>query len=553
VGGFGPPLMLHWTPVTRSWRLAAALVVLFPLASFSTEHHWDEYFYLYSTAHHTLARLLSFEPTLADGVFPNGFFSGKLGFVVLLRGLMMATGGSWTAVPVIRGLFAVLCVLAAACTVGLVRTLMPERRPDLPLVGAVALASPILLYLGFKTLSEVPALLLVTMACWTFASALDRGPLPSARGFAERPSGRPFVERGLPQWLGLGLTVVALALATLTRITALVGFASFVAALPLLADRRYSWRRAWGWAAVVVLAHAVVVFAVYLPLGITPERFRALAQSVTGRSQGAAVTVYALALTVQGLGLLAMIGLRWPMPARQQFALGWAALGSVPYVLSSSYLEPRFFYLTVPALAILACDGLERVKGWTPWPRARNAAQFLTLAALTVVNRAAFVPLMPFELDERPYRETMTALEREHAGGTVLVPWLSDFCYLRLSRPDAPVVLTFSRTYGSGAVFATDAFRAWVGGDSLYAGDAAALASHPTPWKYVGWTYNPSVLRVQDRLAALGLLSRQSPEDMKLLNHLTASWLWANPAFPMTAVPGGGPYQAFLVRSAGGE
>ena len=40
---------------------------------------------------------------------------------------------------------------------------------------------------------------------------------------------------------------------------------------------------------------------------------------------------------------------------------------------------------------------------------------------------------------------------------------------------------------------------------------------------------------------------------MKLLNHLTASWLWANPAFPMTPVPGGGPYQVFLVRPAGNE
>jgi hypothetical protein len=487
------------------------------------------------------------EPVLADGIFPNGFFSGKLGFVVLLRGLMVALGGSWTAVVVIRGLFAMLCVLGAACVVGLVRTLTPERRPELPLVGAVALASPIVLYCGFKTLSEVPALLLVTAACWTFASALDRGPLASARGFAERPSGRPFVDRGLPLGPGLGLTAVVLAFATLTRITAVVGFVSFVVALPLLADRRYSWRRAWGWATLVVLAHAAVVFAVYLPLGVTPDRFRALAQSVTGRSQGAGVAFYALALTVQALGLLAVIGLRWPMPARQRFALGWAALGSVPYVLSASYLEPRFFYLTVPALAMLACDGLERVKAWTPWPRAGTAAQYLTLAVLTVVNRAALVPLMPFELDERPYRETMTTLEREHPGGTVLAPWLSDFCYLTLSRQDVQVVLAFSRTYGSGAVFSTPGFREWVGASS-YAGTPDELAGFPEPWKYVGWTYNPAVLRVQDSLAAVGLLSSQSPDDMNLLNHLTASWVWSSPRFALAPVQGVGPYRAFLVR-----
>jgi hypothetical protein len=524
-----PAAVLHWPAVTRAWCFGAALLVLFPLASFSTEHHWDEYFYLYSTAHHGVARLLTFEPALSDGVFPNGFFSGKLGFVALLRGLMSAFGGAWGAVMASRGVFALLCAMAAVCTAGLLRTLAPGRRWDLPLVTAVALASPIVLYLGFKTMSEVPALLCVTAACWAFATALSGGRRPMVWGLA---------------------AVAALALGTLMRVTALVGFASFVVALPLLADRRFALRRAWGASIVVVAAHAVLVAAVYLSLGIAPDRLLALAQSVTGRSQGVAVAVYAVALSVQALGLVALAGLRWPLPPLQRFALAWAVVGAVPYLLSASYVEPRFFYLAVPAITALAYDGLERVSGWLSRPRFRTVTACALLATVTVVNREGLVPLMPFELDEAAYRAMVSDLEREHPGGTVIASWLSDYCYLRLSMPEQSVALAFSKTYGSGAVFSSPEFLEWAG-DQSYVGTEAALASRAEPWKYVGWTYNPSVLRVQDRLARLGVLTRQSPLEMKLLDHLTASWLWSDPRFVRMPLPATGPYRAFLVRRAG--
>ncbi len=454
----------------RPWRLAAALLVLFPLASYSTEHHWDEYLYLYSTAHHAVGRLLSFEPALADGVFPNGFFSGKLAFVALLRGLMLGLGDSWTSILVIRGVFVTLCLMAAACAVGLVRTLLPRRRLDSLPMGAAVLASPVSLYLGFKTLSEVPALLFLTAACWAFADALDRGSEVSSA----------------PSPARLLLAGGVLALATVSRVTALMGFVSFVAALPLLAERRFSLRRAWGWGAVLVLAQAAIVSVIYLPLGITPDRFRALAESVTGRTQSATVMVYALALTVQSLGILAVVGLRWPLPPRQRFALAWLALGAAPYVLTASYLEPRFFYATVPGFAMLVWDGVERVAGWVG-RRHGTLAALAVLAALTLVNRAVLVPLMPFEIDEGAYGHRVDTLQQQIPGGTVLVPWLSDFCYLKLSRADARVVLTFSRTYGTGEVFSTREFGDWVG-DS-YAGSPLALGKLPEPWKYVGWTY----------------------------------------------------------------
>jgi hypothetical protein len=475
-------------------------------------------------------RLLSFEPALADGIFPNGFFSGKLGFVGLLRVVVTGFGASWTAVLAARAIFALLCVAAACAAAGLWRALWPDRRGDAVLFAAVVLASPVVLYLGFKTLSEVPALLFVTASCWALAAALT--PQGSVRG-------RPLVA-----------AVVLLSLGTLSRVTAPVGFVSFAAALPLLAERRFTARRAWGWASVVLVAHGVVVVLAYALAGVTLERLQGLAVSVTGRTHNVGVAVYALGLSVQSMGVVAALGLRWPLSPRQRFALAWGAIGAAPYLLSASYLEPRFFYLLSPPLAMLAFDGLERLAAWTTaHPRGRAAACAAILAAVTVVNRAALVPLMTFELDERAYDRTLAALERAVPGGTVFVPWLSDYCYLALSRPGTAVVMTFSRTYGSGRVFSTPEFRAWAG-ESHYAGTPGEVEWRPAPWKYVGWTYNPTVLRVRQRLETLGLASAVSPGKMGLLDHLTASWLWSHPRFVFTRVPGTGPYQAFVVRLA---
>ena len=69
------------------------------------------------------------------------------------------------------------------------------------------------------------------------------------------------------------------------------------------------------------------------------------------------------------------------------------------------------------------------------------------------------------------------AIVRFTAGLRAAFFFAAAFFFGALEELDAPVVLTFSRTYGSGAVFSSEVFRDWVGGSS-YAGDPAALAAH---------------------------------------------------------------------------
>ncbi|MGH8606128.1 MAG: hypothetical protein ACREX9_01505 [Gammaproteobacteria bacterium] len=64
--------------------LAVFAGLLFLLFSFTSHHYWDEYFYLYSTRHNAPLDLLQAERDLAQGLFPLGFFSGKLGFVFVV-------------------------------------------------------------------------------------------------------------------------------------------------------------------------------------------------------------------------------------------------------------------------------------------------------------------------------------------------------------------------------------------------------------------------------------------------------------------------------------
>jgi hypothetical protein len=109
-----------------------------------------------------------------------------------------------------------------------------------------------------------------------------------------------------------------------------------------------------------------------------------------------------------------------------------------------------------------------------------------------------------------------------------------------------------SRTYGTGRVFGSPAFREWLG-EASHVGTAAELEAMRRPWIYVGWDYNPTVVAI-DRLlrpAGLAVLDDQAYRAT-LLNHLTPSWIWTDPRFRLEPLATRGAYRAFWIRESGG-
>jgi hypothetical protein len=173
------------------------------------------------------------------------------------------------------------------------------------------------------------------------------------------------------------------------------------------------------------------------------------------------------------------------------------------------------------------------------------------LAVLVVINRLAFAPLMPYEIDEKDYTRLMEMAEARQPGSAYLVPWQADYCYLAFTFPERVIVLTQGRTTERG--FKNPEFRRWVGA-GRYAGSLEELSAVPQPWVYIGWTYNPTVLALKERLRWLriGYIARIELDE-RLRNHLEQSWIWDQDDLRLREIAMIGRYYGFqVVRDADG-
>lgn len=513
----------------RTGSVAIALAAAaFCILSYSPEHYWDEYFYLYSTWQHPVRALLDMEAGLADGLFPNGFFSGKLAFVAMLRGLVTLTGPGEPALLALRLIFCAVMLAVGGATWLLARELAGSRLAGG--VAVVALLLPVPLYLGVKVLSEGPSLLLATLGGWQL--------LRAARTTGTRAA------------VHLLLSGSALALAVLMRVAAELFLAGFLVALFLARPADIDRRRLSRDVAAVLAIHAAMALAIFLlVVGWPAERLAALAGSVTGRRPDPLVSAYGVALFVQFHGLLALLALTPPISRLTWAALAWIAVAVAPYVLAAQYLEPRYFYTATLPLALLAASGLARVTRLLAAVPRRLV--WLGALGLTVgFNRLIWSPMMPYEIRETDYRALIGTLDTAHPTATYVTPWVTDFCYLAFAFPSERVALAMSETYGSGRLFSAPEFRRWLG-THPYAGDLSSLAGLPRPWFYVGWDYSPTVRAIDERLRLVGLVYLDDPaRRARLLNHLTPSWIWSSEGLRLEQVATSGPYTAYRIVPA---
>jgi hypothetical protein len=504
--------------------LSGFVAAIFLLASFTATHYWDEYFYLYSVRYHTPLELLNIEGDLAQGLFPYGFFAAKLGFITFLWALIKMTGDGPVALAVLRLVFAGLTLGLAAASYQVVRFFTVNKREAL-YTTFVLLLLPVPLYLGFKTLSEVPSLLLATIACWQFLASFES---QSSRSVAVR----------------VFIAANALSLATLFRFPTGLVFGGMIVALLVVPDKRFSRRAVAVRAAAVVGLHFVLAGVVYMAfVGLPINRFEGVVESVTNRRPGIMLGIYALILTLQLFAIpLAVTLLRRWTPAVKSACI-WLAICTLP-IFASSYIEPRYFYMGLLPLAMLASAGLRILSA-----RLRFAQGSLILCVMLVVmDRIGFAPLMPYLINENDYARLIQMTEKQRSGGTYLVPYMADYCFLTFVYPERPLVLTMSRTRSeNGRVFETAGFRQWVR-PGRYSGSLETLSDIPQPWIYVGWTYNPSVLALKERLHPLGIGYIERIEtNLKLRNHLEQSWIWGNKDLRLRGIAGVGNYYGYRV------
>jgi hypothetical protein len=477
--------------------------------------------------------LIKWEQDLSVAIFPDGFFSAKIGFIVLLRLLITALGDGYTSLLWVQTVFALLVLATAAAAYGMIREVEPAGawRPAL-----VFLFLPVTLFFAFKPLSEVPAGFFGTVASWLFL-----------RSFRSRDLGSAL--------LVLGLAVAMLFLAILMRFVSIVLFAGMLAGLLVAAFPRFPVRAVAVRGTCVSGGAALVACAVYGALGFSAADFQALIGSVTQRTPGLALKLYAVAMTVQLFAVPCLLVLKPPRQRPILFALVWLAIGAIPFLVASRYLEPRYFYTVLVPLAILCSAGLDRLGG----VRASGSpvVRWLGLfAGIIILNRLLFAPLMPYELDQQQYAQLAERLEHARPRAALLTSWFTDYCFLRFAYPQEDVRLAYGGWPNSARQkgLANAGVRAWVG-EGRYVASPEDLASLPKPRIFVGWGYNPVMLAIRKRLDLIGLggLATLSAKEGLRGDHRSLSWIWSDPSLSLRLLQVVGPYRAYEIGAKAGS
>jgi hypothetical protein len=197
---------------------------------------------------------------------------------------------------------------------------------------------------------------------------------------------------------------------------------------------------------------------------------------------------------------------------------------------------------------VLAAAGLRGAAGFLFGARLRYGWVGL-LAALALVNRVLLIPLMPYEVEQARLLEFFRILHARAPDATYLIPWIADYSLLRFSFPDARIELCCSNIPASrrfqpgyeGPLTQPDQW--WAGADH-YVGSRSALVQRPRPWYFVGWTYNPAALRLQQLLGTLSL-ERLVLKGPRLHNHLAGSWIWNDRSVTLSPSDRLGQYFAY--------
>jgi len=509
---------------TKTAALIVAAAAAFLALSWTAHHYWDEFFYLYSSARYTPRQLLRLDAAI--DLFPQGYFSSKIGHVVLLHWLVRILGRGVTALTILQGGAAVLMLATVAAGYGVFRELLDEA--DARRTTLVLLFLPLTLYLSYKLLSEVPSLLLSTLACWAFLRAF--------RSRTRREAA-----------MLMAAATAALALGMLCRVTSVLTFGGLAAALLVGGAPRFPRRAVVVRSAAVGLGALAIHAGVLQAMGGSELRVLLLAGSVAKQAQGFE-RIYALLFFLQTFALLLPFALRRPWPPAVRIAGLWLLVTVVPTL---SGHEPRYYAPGLLPLAMLCVVGLDRLVSLMP-AASRRWAWAGTLGLLALVNRAALLPLMPWEVDETSLTRVVQELSQEHPQATILVPWASDYCFLRYRFPALRVRLAMSALPASrypsqgrwGAIAPID--QRWAGA-ARYVGSMSSLAQTPAPWYYVSWSYNPVMLQVRALLEDLDIHALGDPHRTGWHDHRAGSWIWTDARLAHREIGGAGQYEVFLL------
>lgn len=494
--------------------------------------HWDEPGYWYTAAYLPVSDILAgdFQPSGIDG-----FSNSRVGHILLLKLLSAAFGPGLASLVLMIAAYLAMLAMFLWLTYRLLQTFSAEARHAGAAVIAAALA-PIFVYLAFKTVAEIPALLLSTLAALAFVRSLHE-----------------------PAVLWLAIVVAAVAGVAFTKNHIALLPVSMIMALLLSGGFGYPVRRIAIHAAVAGVASLATFAAVLSIAGIPIERYLAVFSFVTHISDPISVRLMTLLIECGPVLLVLPFAFMSARKTHLRFFATWFALATVPLLFLARIEERYLLANLVPmaGLAQLSFDGIETlVRNRARMPE-RTLPRLGILGAFALLALSALAqPLMLHGLRSDQLAALMRRLDALYGADhyTIVTPSeYTTFLYLRFMYPRRNVYTVFTPAPPNHR----DP-EAWASLQRRYYGTRAvqsleSLRAVPGPVVYLSPDANPTVATLHEVLERLprgaprslaeGVLAKMHPGKPDEM-----SWMWSDTRVALGELERAGHYVAWQVR-----
>ena len=385
------------------------LASFFLILSYDRLYQWDEPFYIYNAA---------FVPASDYGTF----LTAKYGHLFLLKTFIGLTGTGLDAIFYLNLIYAsmVLCFVFVSFMV--LRDIMGNE--DNALYATIVLMFlPLTLFISFKTLSEVPALLFVSLSMLSYVSGLKE------------------VHRVRSIFLLL-LSGILLFFGTLCRLDASVMFFSFFVAMVTIRNDKFGIRKMFSSFVVVCMVFSTLILSEIVLLNINPF-YLAFEVNEVWHSP-----FYANLLRLGYVGGIFSLFIALSMFNYKEtdfkFALIWFMAANIPILILIDYINIRHYYCCIVPFSILVLMGskeLFKIAKRSGLDEKPIKTGFACLFVLMVVGNMFFMEaFVENELDERAYTHLFEDIDALYSDRIILIPYaFVDYSFLKFAFPDEEI------------------------------------------------------------------------------------------------------------------
>ncbi len=387
------------------------LASFFLILSYDRLHQWDESFYLYKAA---------FVPVSEYGTF----LTAKYGHLFLMKAIISQTGTGLPGLFRLDLIYALMLLFSVFVSFRLLKELF-YRESDAAYTAIILMFLPLTLYLSFKTLSEVPALLLCALSILSFCIGLKEG-------------------YGYRTLFYISSSGILLFVATVCRSDASIMFFSFMLALTAIYGSEFGLKKIFSSLAAVCTIFSILLFVliVLLDVDIFSYYFSDV-HKATMHYQ----TIFGRLFGIGLEGALFYPLILWSFPSykekRFKFALIWFIAASTPIWVVSNHIEARFLYHNLIPFSILIFIGSSKLFNVLGSVIAdKNVIKIGSVAVFISIlaGNIFFMGFMENELDESAYSRVFEKMDVLYDNKTILTPYtFSDYSFLTFAFPDEQI------------------------------------------------------------------------------------------------------------------